>query len=114
MANEEQVYFYEVDFKTWKKYLEGFIEKQKWELALYINSLKLNKDSDIIEHIKRRIVEIKKALFENVALLEDGKANKNECLFYITSDGVPVLLYIGKERKREYLYKRKQLRLMYV
>ena len=45
MANEEQVYFYEVDFKTWKKYLEGFIEKQKWELALYINSLKLNKDS---------------------------------------------------------------------
>jgi len=112
--NDENIYYFEIDFKTWKRYLRNFINKQRLELLLYLTSLKESQDPNLITYLKQRIYNVKRAILENEIMLKLAEICKDEYMFYITSDGYPVMRLVGKERKEELRKQKKFLRLRYV
>ena len=106
-------YLFEVSYEEWLKKMKELIRFQKQKLACLIALRDKATDPIHIMYLDREIETYERGIYQNEVLIKIAEESKDELLFFIDEDGIPLCQHIGSERKRKYLHRMSEVAKMY-
>ena len=112
--DEENEWYYPIDYRTWRKVMLEVIERLERELNYYLQAYVSEtpvRTQD--ENLRKFVEEIKKkhylekiqstleAILENLDILNTVSLAPNEYLYYIDRYGTPTAIWVGRTLKRK-------------
>jgi len=95
-----------LDFKTWKKYYDSFVEAQIKQMDAILEN------GNMTDKMSEQLNNLQESILYNKEVIEKAKAVKDESIFYI-EDGILGYRTVGRELKKFYEKKETEANIAY-